>query len=61
MTKDEIREFVKAAIRVYEEDYAAEDDPIDEHVEKIVERWDEDVQNRSDEAYTRGQHSIHPF
>jgi len=47
VTKDEIRAFVKATIT--DEDFITA-------VEKIVERWEEDVQDNRDESYQSGVH-----
>jgi hypothetical protein len=58
MTKDEIREFVKTIICDGEFGSMT---GIDVAVNKIVDEWEEDVQIRSDEAFTRGQSSMLPF
>jgi hypothetical protein len=60
MTKDEIREFVTNATfdTTMTFDEVGERDSFIDH---IVEKWEQDALDRVDEAFTRGQHSMHPF
>lgn len=60
MTKDEIREFVEKTINAdptWEGEYTVWEGTVN----KIVERWVEDVQINLDSAFSHGQHSMHPF
>jgi len=45
MTKEEIREFVAQQINDYVSDPRQDDNVIDEYVEKIVTKWEDDAKN----------------
>lgn len=60
MTKDEIREFVKGEIKRY---VMTSDMGWDEATERIVAKWEEDVQESREEArgdgWTQGQQQMY--
>lgn len=53
MTREEIETFVTETIR--------DGWDRDEMVKQITDKWEEDKQIAIDEAFIRGQHSMHPF
>jgi len=53
MTREEISKIVRKIIRTNASTMEAAD--------IIAAAWEADVQENRDEAFTRGQHSMHPF